>query len=319
MPRPIMLAVVGDSAAGKTTLTAGIAQLLGQDRVVTICIDDYHRYNRKQRKELGISALHPECNYIDIMEQHIQALRNNQAILKPIYNHSTGDFDPPEYIQPAPFIIVEGLLGLYSPALRESFDVKVYLDPPEELRYAWKVKRDTTKRGYTPEQVMESLRKREQDSAAFIRPQRNHADIVVRFHPPDCSQETGAHLNVRLTLRSSLAHPDLSDVVAAANGSQPPVRLEIGRDQGRLAEFIDIDGTIDDATAQRLEQIIWRHLVDDLALVGELQPEAVGRFQDGTTSRRSHPLALTQLLIAYHLIAGKARIRRERRRQAQKG
>jgi len=319
MPRPIMLAVVGDSAAGKTTLTAGIAQLLGQDRVVTICIDDYHRYNRKQRKELGISALHPECNYIDIMEQHIQALRNNQAILKPIYNHSTGDFDPPEYIQPAPFIIVEGLLGLYSPALRESFDVKVYLDPPEELRYAWKVKRDTTKRGYTPEQVMESLRKREQDSAAFIRPQRNHADIVVRFHPPDRSQETGAHLNVRLTLRSSLAHPDLSDVVAAANGSQPPVRLEIGRDQGRLAEFIDIDGAIDDATAQRLEQIIWRHLVDDLALVGELQPEAVGRFQDGTTSRRSHPLALTQLLIAYHLIAGKARIRRERRRQAQKG
>ncbi|RME57432.1 MAG: phosphoribulokinase, partial [Caldilineae bacterium] len=57
MPRPIMLAVVGDSAAGKTTLTEGIARLLGPQHVVTVCTDDYHRYNRRQRKELGISAL----------------------------------------------------------------------------------------------------------------------------------------------------------------------------------------------------------------------------------------------------------------------
>ncbi|MCZ7569490.1 MAG: phosphoribulokinase [Ardenticatenaceae bacterium] len=312
MPRPIMLAVVGDSAAGKTTLTHGIARLLGPERVVTICSDDYHKYNRKQRKELGISALHPDCNYIDLMEQHTRLLRNNEPILKPIYNHSTGDFDPPEYIRPAPFIITDGLLALYSPGLRNHFDVKVYLDPPEELRHKWKIKRDTSKRGYTPEQVIASLQKREYDSATFIRPQRDQADIVVRFHPPaEAREETGAYLNVRLTLRSTLAHPDLSGIVKAANGNQPPVRLEIGREQGRLAEFMDIDGTIDNATASRVEQTIWGYLKDDLALVGALEPEGVGQYQDGVVERCSHPLALTQLLIAYQLISAKARIRRE--------
>ncbi|MEO1592819.1 MAG: phosphoribulokinase, partial [Cyanobacteria bacterium J06632_22] len=61
--RPIILGIVGDSAAGKTTLTRGIAQVLGEDQVTAICTDDYHRYNRQQRKEMGISALHPDCSY----------------------------------------------------------------------------------------------------------------------------------------------------------------------------------------------------------------------------------------------------------------
>ncbi|RME64909.1 MAG: phosphoribulokinase, partial [Caldilineae bacterium] len=288
------------------------ARLLGPQHVVTVCTDDYHRYNRRQRKELGISALHPDCNYMDIMEQHLRLLRQNEPILKPIYNHSTGDFDPPEYIQPAPFVIVEGLLALSTPALRNNFDVKVYLDPPEELRYKWKIKRDTAKRGYTEDQVLEALRKREPDSAEFIRPQKSYADIVVRFYPPeDHAEETGSHLNVNLILRSTLAHPDMSDILAAQNGANPPVRLDIRRDSGRLAEIVDIAGSINSETAARLESIIWRHLKDDLPLLGELASGQVGRFVDGTVEQHSHPLALTQLLITYHLIAGKARIRRE--------
>ena len=74
--RSILLGVVGDSAAGKTTLSAGIARILGEDRVTVICTDDYHRYNRQQRKELGISALDPACNYVNIMEQHFDLLLN---------------------------------------------------------------------------------------------------------------------------------------------------------------------------------------------------------------------------------------------------
>ncbi|MGL5877261.1 MAG: phosphoribulokinase, partial [Xenococcaceae cyanobacterium] len=86
--RPIILGIVGDSAAGKTTLTQGIAQILGTEDVTIICTDDYHRYDRKQRSELGISALHPDCNYLDIIQQHLALLRTGQPILKPIYNHS---------------------------------------------------------------------------------------------------------------------------------------------------------------------------------------------------------------------------------------
>ena len=305
--RCIMLGVVGDSAAGKTTVSEGIREALGPDRVTVICTDDYHKYNRRQRKELGISALHPDCNYIDIIEQHLQLLRQGQPILKPIYNHSTGDFDPPEYIKPAEFVIVEGLLAFHSRAMRDCFDVKVYLDPPEELRRVWKVRRDTAKRGYTPEQVLASLAKRVEDSARFIRPQRRYADIVVTFYPPYgvAPEEANGHLNVRLVLRPTILHPDMTDVMEYASHSpHPPIRLSLGRDEGRPVEFLEIDGNVAPEEATRLEGLIWRHMPE----TAQLHPDRLGVYLNGREERHSDPLALVQLLIAYHMIAAKVGI-----------
>ena len=112
--RPVMLAIAGDSAAGKTTLTDGLAQALGKDRVTTFSVDDYHRYDRAERKELPFTPLHPDCNYIDIMEQHLQLLGLGRPILKPVYDHDTGSLTRPELIEPRKFAIVEGLLPLHS-------------------------------------------------------------------------------------------------------------------------------------------------------------------------------------------------------------
>ena len=299
--RPVILGVVGDSAAGKTTITAGIAEILGLDRVTVICTDDYHRYNRKQRREMGITPLHPECNYMDILEQHIKCLSAGEAILKPVYNHSTGDFDPPEYIRPETFLIVEGLLGFSTPTLRNAFNVKVYLDPPEQLRRQWKIKRDTTKRGYTREQVLEDMNKREHDSAEFIRPQRKWADMVVQFYAPRDHSDS-EHLNVQLTLRSTLPHPDLNHVIAeGSNNGEPALRLRVGRDEGRLTEFLDIDGGVTTRQAVAIEDAIWSHLPE----LQNLRPDEIGTFVEGQDHRHSHPLGLTQLLIAYHLLLGR--------------
>ena len=88
--RPVMLAIAGDSAAGKTTLTRGIAETLGADRATALCVDDYHRYDRAERKDVPFTVLHPDCNYIDVMEQHLQLLALGRPILKPVYDHSTG-------------------------------------------------------------------------------------------------------------------------------------------------------------------------------------------------------------------------------------
>lgn len=299
----VMLGVVGDSAAGKTTVSQGIREALGPERVTVLCTDDYHRYNRRQRKELGISALHPDCNYIDIIEQHLQLLRQGRPILKPVYNHSTGDFDPPEYVQPAEFVIVEGLLAFHSQAMRQCFDVKVYLDPPEELRRAWKMKRDTAKRGYTPEQVLASLVKREQDSAHFIRPQRSYADIVVRFYSPAEStpEQANSHLNVRLVLRPTIPHPNMADVLEHAGGHRPAIRLELGRDERRPVEFLDIDGNVTPEKAAKLEELIWKHIPE----AANLHPERLGIYLNGLEECHSDPLALVQLLIAYHMIVAR--------------
>ncbi|MGH9005658.1 MAG: phosphoribulokinase, partial [Acidimicrobiia bacterium] len=190
--RPIMLAIAGDSASGKTTLTKGLVDALGPDRITAICVDDYHRYDRAERKGLSFTPLHPSCNYIEVMEQHLQLLALGQPILKPVYNHQQGTLDRPVLVEPREFVIAEGLLPLHSRLARACFDVTVYLDPPEAIRRDWKVFRDTTKRGYTPEQVISELAMREPESAAFIRPQRAHADIVIRFSPIEERGETAA-------------------------------------------------------------------------------------------------------------------------------
>ncbi|HVQ23080.1 MAG TPA: phosphoribulokinase, partial [Candidatus Saccharimonadia bacterium] len=78
MPRPIILGVVGDSASGKTTLTRGLVRLLGQEQVSHVCLDDYHRYDRSQRADMAITPLHPDCNYMDIMAQHLKLLRRGE-------------------------------------------------------------------------------------------------------------------------------------------------------------------------------------------------------------------------------------------------
>ena len=294
----VILGIVGDSASGKTTLTSGLAHILGHDRVATMCTDDYHRYSRTQRAENGISALDPKGNYIDIMEQHLKMLRQGQPILKPIYNHATGALDPPEYVVPKPYIIVEGLLGYTTRAMRECYDVKLYLEPEEDLRVRWKVQRDTAKRGYSKEEVMASLEKRKTDSPAFIHPQRTFADIVINFFPPsDDEEESGAKLNVRHILRPTLPHPDLSPILeTSANAG---LHLELSRDRdGKPVDVLEIAGNIDTRRAIRLAELLWTLIPE----AGHMR-QNVGYFTDASEAKvMSHPLALTQLVIAYHMV-----------------
>lgn len=303
--RRIVLGIVGDSAAGKTTLTKGIAQILGEESVTVICTDDYHCYDRQQRAEKGITALHPDCNYLDIMQQHLSLLRTGQAILKPIYNHDTGKFDPPEYIEPRQFVIVEGLLGYSTRAARDAFDVKVYLAPPESLRATWKVKRDTRKRGYTEEQVLKALQKREPDSEKYIRPQRQWADVVVSFYPgQDHLEEADGRLNVRLVLRPTIPHPDLIHLFE--DGDQEvasPVRLGLDRDMGKPVDVLEIDGKATKEQVRDLEKMLCADVpfLENICRIGS--EVEIGKVT-GTTGEtiQSYPLALTQLLITYHML-----------------
>jgi len=298
--RPIVLGIVGDSAAGKTTITRGLTELLGEDRVTHICADDYHKYDRIERASRNITPLHPDCNYLDILELHLERAHYGQSMLKPVYDHRTGSLVRPEYVVPREFVIVEGLLGFHSHVMRQFYDVKVFLDPPEDMRRLWKIKRDTTKRGYTAEQVLAELEKREADSRDFIRPQRAFADVVVRFHPSatNGSDQADSHLNVHLVLRPTIPHPDLSYLFDQDKRSEAGVRLVLGRDGGRPVDFLEIDGNVSREHAEELEETIWSHLPD----LRPLHADQFGDYNYGTEVRHSDPLALTQLLITYHLL-----------------
>ncbi len=305
MGRPIILGIVGDSAAGKTTLTRGIAQVLGPENVTVICTDDYHRYDRQQRAEIGITALHPDCNHLDIMQQHLSLLRTGQPILKPVYSHKTGTFEPPQYIRPTKFVIIEGLLGYSTRVAREAYDVKVYLAPPEPLRAQWKVKRDTQKRGYTPEQVLAELEKREPDSESFIRPQRQWSDIVVSFYPAgDDADDSNGHLNVRLVLRPTIPHPNFTSILNLTDGnSDSAIRLGLDRDMGKPVDVLEVDGHATLEQVSKLEHILCLDMPYLLNVCDrEVNPE-LGKVA-GTTGEtlQSYPLALTQLIITYHML-----------------
>ncbi len=296
MPRPIILGVVGDSAAGKTTLTRGLVRVLGEDGVNHIGTDDYHRYDRKQRSERGITPLHPDCNYLDVMTHDLQHVRSGEAILKPVYQHGDGTFGPPEYVEPKPFAVVEGLLGYHTTELRDVYDLRVYLAPPEELRRRWKVQRDCSRRGYTTDQVLEELDRREPDSEEFIRPQGPKADLVVSFTPrEDRSPES---LDAELVLREGLSHPDLAPIVGDGQDGDITV-VDRGRER-----HLSIPGDIDTRRADEIEATIWERM----RFASHLNTQRLGEFTIGTDLHRSNSLAIVQVLIVYHLVNAKASV-----------
>jgi phosphoribulokinase len=293
--RPIILGVVGDSAAGKTTITRGLVRVLGEEHVAHICTDDYHRFDRRQRAEYGITPLHPECNYLDIIAQHLTHLRDGEAILKPVYQHHDGTFGPPVYVEPERFTLIEGLLGYYLPEMCDVYDVRVFLNPPEELRRRWKVQRDCSRRGYTTDQVLAELDRREPDSEAFIRPQRRYADMLVSFMLPDGDEEQDQmHLDAELTLSDGLHHPDLGPFI---NGD--PEGLTLVDDGDGAARVLHIPGRMEPAHASAIEEAIWARM----HFATHLRARRLGEFTIGTELFRSESLALVQLLILYHLVA----------------
>jgi phosphoribulokinase len=295
MPRPVLLGVVGDSAAGKTTITRGLVRLLGEEHVTHIAADDYHRYDRRQRAERAITPLHPECNYLDVMEQDLAHVRAGRAILKPVYRHSDGTFQAPVYVEPRQFTVVEGLLGFHTGELRDAFDVRVFLAPPEDLRRQWKVQRDCSRRGYTSDQVLEELDRREVDSETYIRPQQRWADIVVSFLPGTRGDQD--HLDARVTLRDGLGHPDL---VPAIDGDACGLELV----EGGRERLLWISGDIDPAVAAGVEATIW----DRMHFASHLRSDRLGEYTIGTQLHRSESLAIVQLLVLYHLVTARATV-----------
>ncbi len=284
MPRAIVVGIVGDSGAGKTTVTRGLTRVIGDDHVTHVSADDYHRYDRRQRRELGVTPLHPGSNHLDILTQHLSHLRRGEPVLKPVYSHRTGEFEPPAYVRPAKFLLVEGLLNFHTETLRSLHDIRVVLTPPEQLRRAWKVKRDCTRRGYTTDEVLAELDARQSDAEEYIQPQRRYADIVVSFTEK---------LDADLILRDSLPHPDLSPLL---DGNGPAL---IKRERDWL---LRIPGDLDPRHAAELEEAVWERM----SFASHLRIRRLGEFTVGTDLLRSDSLALVQLLVLYHVVTARA-------------
>jgi phosphoribulokinase len=298
-PRPVLLGVAGDSASGKSTLSRGIEYVLGTGRVGRVCTDDYHRYDRARRAELGVTPLSPEANRMDLMADHLRTLAAGKPVTKPVYDHHTGTFGPAETVDSREIVIVEGLLPLSDRDTRDAIDVAVFLEPQESLRRRWKLERDVFERGYSPAQVVDELKRREPDAAEHIRPQRDFADIIVRFHRR-ADAEDDEHLSARLTVRPTLPYPALRELVGSLQRRGiEPIRWSTATNRRGPMSVLDVDGNCPPGLGSELEDILWSTLHPD----DRLQRDRIGVLRHPAGGEtRSEALALSQLLIVSHLV-----------------
>jgi phosphoribulokinase len=297
---PLLLAIAGDSASGKSTLSRGVEYVLGAERVGRICTDDYHRFDRAERARRGITPLVPEANRMDRMASDLGALAAGTAVTKPTYSHLSGSFGPDETVQPAEIVIVEGLLPLADARTRATIDVAVFLEPEEVLRRRWKLERDVFDRGYSAREVVEELRRRESDADAHVRPQRAFVDIVVAFRRLDGATAPD-RLSARLTVRPTLPYPGLRELIGSlgTGGGEAPIRWSTETDGRGPQSVLDIDGDCPPSLGVEIEDVLWASLRPD----DRLQRDRLGVVRTpGHPPRRSEALALAQLLIVSYLV-----------------
>ncbi len=180
---PTLIGIGGDSGAGKNTLANLIVQLFGKDNAVCVEGDDAHKWERNHESWEKYTHLNPKSNLLHRDLRQTSELKMGEAIKRQLYDHSSGHFTLPKDVEPSKIVLYTGLHPFYLSKMRKAFDIKIYVDPNEDLRKHWKIMRDKKYRGYSREEVIRQLESREEDSGKYIRPQREFADIIITLMP----------------------------------------------------------------------------------------------------------------------------------------
>jgi uridine kinase len=183
---PVVLAIAGCSGSGKTTLAAELARALGG---VHFHFDNYYLDLAQMplAERIKQNFDDPTMLEIPLLTAHIKALAMGQPIERPFYDFATYTrvLDPTgigltESIQPSAFLLVEGLFALHFPELLPFYQLRIYIDTPDELCFKRRLKRDVEERGRTPESVRSQYEATVRPtSMAIVRPSAVHADLTV--------------------------------------------------------------------------------------------------------------------------------------------
>ncbi len=179
--RPFMIGMGGDSGCGKKTMSENIAALVGEENLLVISMDAYHKWDREEMKTKDITHLNPDCNHLQLALDHAKQLKAGKTVWKVIYDHATGKFTEPQKTEPRKFVLIMGLHPYHLREMRDVFDFKIFLSPDEDIRKRWKIYRDVKKRGYTPDEVVKVLAQRKPDSVGYIKAQEQYADLVINY------------------------------------------------------------------------------------------------------------------------------------------
>ncbi|MGH9272529.1 MAG: uridine kinase [Ilumatobacteraceae bacterium] len=181
--RPFLIGVAGGSSSGKTTVAERLAELAGERHLALIKLDSYY-------VDLGGLSLdertafdfdHPEAFDWPLLNDHLAALSAGASVPVPVYDYvEFNRSDEVRVVRPARIVVVEGILVLWEPSLRERFDLKVFLDTDADLRLIRRLRRDVAERGRTVESVIEQyLRTVRPAHEQFIEPSKRYADVII--------------------------------------------------------------------------------------------------------------------------------------------
>ena len=179
----LIIGIAGGTGCGKTTVVNKILKQLPEGEVGVISQDSYYKdtTHLSYDERIKINFDHPRSIDFGLLEQHLKELKTGNAIHQPVYSfvkhNRTGDTI---ITQPRKVMIVEGILILTNPELRDMFDIKIFVHADTDERLIRRLKRDITERGRDIDEVLmryQTTLKPMHDQ--FIEPMKEYADIII--------------------------------------------------------------------------------------------------------------------------------------------
>lgn len=179
--KTMIIGIAGGTGSGKTTLTEHLAAHFGVNISVVHHDNYYKRQNVPFAERCKQNYDHPDAFDTDLMVQQLRELKDGHAIRCPVYSYSDHNrTDETVLIQPAPVIIVEGILIFQDPRLRELMDIRIFVETDADVRILRRALRDVEERGRSMQSVVQQyLTTVKPMHEQFVEPTRKYADIVV--------------------------------------------------------------------------------------------------------------------------------------------
>jgi len=185
--QPFLIGIAGPSGSGKTALARRLAPLLPRDAIV-ISLDSYYlpQSHLPPEERAKLNYDHPDALDWNLLLAHLDRLRHGHAVEQPLYRFDQHTRDTnTRRVPPRPYLILEGILALYSPQAREMMDLKVFVDTRDEECLGRRLRRDVAERGRTEGSVIQQYQATVRPMAEqFVLPTRQFADVIVSGELP---------------------------------------------------------------------------------------------------------------------------------------